>query len=119
MKELKQFINEARKHVDIATVGDFYQWACGGVMPDGKAEASIIKPDECMGLFDNGWFEEFDDEDPNKGCKKIADWFKQNWDKNIKVTSEYGPNGGWEVSFKLDGKEYVCDFMTYFGDIAD
>ena len=114
MKDLKQFILEAQKHVDTATVGDFYQWACAGEMPNGKAEPSMINPDECVGLFDNDWLGTSNDE-PKVGCKKIADWFKQNWDKTIKVTSENGALGGWEISFKLDGKEYVAPFEIYFG----
>ena len=118
MKDLKQFILEAKKHVDTATVGDFYQWACHGEMPNGKLEADKINPDECVGLFDNDWLGASNDE-PKVGCKKIADWFKQNWDKTIKVTSENGSHGGWEISFKLDGKEYVCPFVIYFGGKVD
>ena len=36
---------------------DFYQWACAGEMPDGKAEKDIINADDCEGLLDNGWFD--------------------------------------------------------------
>ena len=118
MKDLKQFILEAKKHVDTATVGDFYQWACHGEMPNGKLEADKINPDECQGILDNGWFDNFDDSDSEKACKEIAEFFKKNWDKTIKVTSEETPND-WEISFKLDGKEYVAAFVTYFGDEID
>ena len=118
MKDLKQFILEGKKHVDTATIGDFYQWACAGEMPDGKAEQSIINPEDCVGLLDNGWFDHFDDENTEKGCKDIAEFFTKNWDKTIKVTSEETSND-WEISFKLDGKEYVAAFVTYFGDEID
>ena len=118
MKDLKQFILEGKKHVDTATVGDFYQWACYGEMPNGKLESDKINPDECQGLLDCGWFDNFDDSDPEKACKEIAEFFKKNWDKTIKVTSEETPND-WEISFKLDGKEYAAAFEIYFGGDID
>ena len=118
MRDLKQFILENKQHKDTATLADFYQWACAGEMPDGKADVSIINPEDCEGLLDNGWFDNFDDSDPEKACKEIAEFFKKNWDKTIKVTSEETPND-WEISFKLDGKEYVAAFVTYFGDEID
>ena len=114
MKNLKQFILEGKKHIDTATVADFYQWYCTGQLPDGKAEKSIIDDEDCQGLLDNGWFEHFDDSDI-KGRKEIAEWFKKNWDKQIKVTSQETPND-WEVSFELNGKTYVAASTTYFGD---
>ena len=46
MKDLKQFILEGKKHVDTATIGDFYQWACHGEMPNGKLEAEYPGPKE-------------------------------------------------------------------------
>jgi hypothetical protein len=115
MKNLKDFILEGKKHVDTATVADFYQWACAGEMPDGKADVSIINPEDCKGLLDNGWFDNFDDSDVDKACKEIVEFFKKNWDKTIKVISEETPND-WEVSFKLNNTEYVAAFLTYFGD---
>ena len=115
MKDLKQFILESKKHIDPATVADFYQWACAGEMPNGKADVSIINPEDCEGLLDNGWFDNFDDSDPKKACKEIAEFFKKNWDENIKVTSQETPND-WEISFTLNGEEYVFACQTYFGD---
>lgn len=46
MKNLKQFILEGKKHIDQATVADFYQWACAGEMPNGKADPSIINAED-------------------------------------------------------------------------
>lgn len=114
MKTLKQFILERKKHVDQATVADFYQWACAGVMPDGKADVSIINPKEIEGLIDNGWFDNFKGE-TDEAVKSVAEWFKKNWNENIKVTSQETPND-WEVYFTLNGEEYVAAFQTYFGD---
>ncbi len=115
MKSLKNFILEDKKHVDTATVADFYKWACLGELPSGKYDKTTIKPENCEGLLDNGWFDNFDDTDRKKGCKDIAEWFKKNWDRNIKVTSEPTPND-WEVWFELDGETYLAAFITYFGD---
>ena len=117
MKDLKQFILEGKKHVDTATVGDFYQWACYGEMPNGKLEADKINPEECQGLLDCGWFENFGDAGP-KEEKAVKDFFDKNWDETIKVTSEETPND-WEISFKLDGKEYAAAFEIYFGGDID
>ena len=114
MKNLKQFILESKKHVDQATVADFYQWACAGEMPNGKADPSIINAEDIEGLIDNGWFDNFG-EDTEEASKKAAEWFKQNWNENIKVTSEETPND-WEVSFKLGKEEYAAAFVSYFGD---
>ena len=47
--------------------------------------------------------------------KEIAEFFKKNWDENIKVTSQETPND-WEISFTLNGEEYVFACQTYFGD---
>lgn len=119
MKNLKEFILEGKqqKHVDTATVADFYQWYCAGEMPDGKADTSIINDEDCQGLLDNGWFDHFDDSD-TKGCKDIAEWFKKNWDKQIKVTS-IDIGNCWSISFELDNKTYDCDAMNYFGGEID
>ena len=116
MKDLKQFILESKKHVDQATVGDFAKWACLGEMPDGKD--GKVEPKDCQGLLDNGWFDNFDDSDPDKACKEIAKFLNDNWDKNIKVTSQENTND-WKISFKLDGKEYIAAFMSYFDDDID
>lgn len=113
MKDLKQFILEGKKHVDQATVGDFAKWACLGEMPDGKS--GKVEPEDCQGLLDNGWFNNFDDSYPDKACKAIAKFLNDNWDENIKVTSEETPND-WEVSFSLNNKTYTAAFVSYFGD---
>ena len=110
MKDLENYIRiyEAQHHVDTAQVKDFYQWACAGEMPDGKAEKDIINADNCEVLLDNGWFDNF------KDTKEIADWFKKNWEEQIKVMSDETSND-WEVSFKLDKDEFAAAFQTYFG----
>ena len=118
MKDLKQFILEGKKHVDTATVADFYQWACLNELPDGKCDKKCIKDGDVIGLLDNGWFDNFDDSDPKKACKEIAEFFKKNWDETIKVTSQETPND-WEISFKLDGEEYSAAFVNYFGGDID
>ena len=51
MKSLKNFILEDRKHVDTATVADFYEWSCLGELPSGKCEKTTIKPENCEGLL--------------------------------------------------------------------
>lgn len=111
MKKLSEYIKiyEAKHHVDTAQVKDFYQWACACEMPDGKAEKDIINADACEVLLDNGWFDNF------KGTKEIADWFKKNWEEQIKVKSEE-TDQDWEVSFKLGNDEFSAAFQTYFGD---
>ena len=116
MKNLKQFIIEGKKHVDTASIGDFAKWACLGEMPDGKE--GKVKPEDCEGLLNNGWFDNFDDSDPKKACEEIAKFLNNNWDKTIKVTSQETGND-WEISFVLDGKTYVAAFMSYFGDVID
>ena len=113
MKNLKEFITEGQKHIDRSTIGDFAKWACLGELPDGKD--GKVEPEDCEGLLDNGWFDNFDDSDPEKACKEIAEFFKKNWDENIKVTSQETPND-WEISFTLNGEEYVFACQTYFGD---
>lgn len=113
MKDLKQFILESKKHIDQATVGDFAKWACLGEMPDGKP--GKVKPKNCQGLLDNGWFNNFDDSDPDKARKAIAKFLNDNWDENIKVTSTETSND-WEVSFSLNNKTYTAAFVSYFGD---
>ena len=107
LKRILQLIVD-QHHVDTAQVKDFYQWACAGEMPDGKAEKDIINADDCEGLLDNGWFDNF------KYTKEIADWFKKNWEEQIKVKSDETSND-WEVSFKLGNDEFVAAFQTYFG----
>lgn len=116
MKNLKEFITEGQKHIDRATIGDFVKWACLGELPDGKD--GKVEPEDCEGLLDNGWFDNFDDSDPKKACKEIADFLNNNWNENIKVTSKETSND-WEVSFKLNGKEYVAAFVDYFGDLSN
>lgn len=111
MKNIRQFILEGKKRIDQATIGDFAKWACLGEMPDGKT--GKVEPEDCQVLIDNGWFDYFDDS--GKGLKDVAKFLNDNWDKNIKITSQEMPND-WEVSFKLDGKEYAAAFITYFGD---
>lgn len=110
MKDLENYIRiyEAKHHVDTAQVKDFYQWACAGEMPDGKAEKDIINADDCEGLLDNGWFDNF------KDTKEIANWFNKNWEEQIKVKSDETSND-WEISFKLGKDEFVAAFQTYFG----
>jgi hypothetical protein len=116
MKTLKEFILEGKKHIDNATVADFYQWAVIGDAPSGDYDQKFIDYKDCVNLLDNGWFAVFDtDGDQEESCKKIAEFFKKNWDKNIKVVSKETSNN-WEVSFKLDGKTYGATFMTYFGN---
>ena len=90
----------------------FYQWACTGENPDGKAEKDIINADDCEELLDNGWFDNF------KDTKEIANWFKKNWDEQIKVKSDETA-GDWEVSFKLGKEKFSAAFMTYFGDVIN
>ena len=77
MKALKQFILESKKQIDPATVAEFYQWACAGEMPNGKADVSIINPEDCEGLLDNGWFDNFDDSDPKKLVKKLQNFLRR------------------------------------------
>ena len=36
MKNITEYILEAKKHVDTASIGDFAKWYCLGEMPDGK-----------------------------------------------------------------------------------
>ena len=114
MKDLKKFILESRNHIDNATIGDFAKWACLGELPDGKP-GKITNPEDCEALLDNGWFDNFDDENYEKGCKDIMDFLNDNWDENIKITSHETPND-WEISFDFNGKTYTAAFMTYFGD---
>ena len=116
MKDLKQFILEGKKHVDTATVADFYQWACLYELPNGKCDKKRIKDGDVIGLLDNGWFDNFDGAGP-KEEQEVRDFFNKNWDENIKVTSQETPND-WEVSFTLNGEEYVAAFQTYFGDLS-
>lgn len=114
MKELKQFILESQKHIDTATVADFFQWACLNELPDGKCNKKRIKDGDIIGLLDNGWFDNFGDSGPREE-QKVRDFFDKNWDENIKVTSQETPND-WEISFTLNGEEYVFACQTYFGD---
>ena len=85
-------------------------------MPNGKCDKKRIKDGDVIGLLDNGWFENFGDAGP-KEEKAVRDFFDKNWDENIKVTSKETPND-WEISFKLNGKEYVFSSQTYFGDLS-
>lgn len=119
MRDLRtytQFLLEGKKHVDQATIGDFAKWACLGQMPDGKS--GKVEPKDCQALLDNGWFDNFDDSNPDKACKEIAKFLNDNWDENIKVTSKETPND-WEISFWMNDEEYVVALTTYFGDLND
>lgn len=111
MKNITEFILEGKKHVDPATIGDFAKWYCLGEMPDGKE--GKVTADDAQGLIDNGWFDNFGDDD--NSAKQAADFINKNWNENIKVTSKETPND-WELSFTFDGKEYVAAAMSYFGD---
>ena len=114
MKDLKQFILESKKHIDHTTVADFFQWACLNELPDGKCNKKRIKDGDIIGLLDNGWFDNFGDSGPREE-QKVRDFFDKNWDENIKVTSQETPND-WEISFTLNGEEYVFACQTYFGN---
>lgn len=116
MKDLKQFILEGKKHVDQATVADFFQMVCLHELPNGKCDKKRIKDGDVIGLLDNGWFENFGDAGP-KEAQKVRDFFDKNWDENIKVISEETPND-WEISFTLNGKTYSAAFQTYFGNLS-
>ena len=109
MKDLKKFILESRNHVDNATIGDFAKWACLGELPDGKP-GKITNPEDCEGLLDNGWFDNFDDENYEKGCKDIMNFLNDNWGENIKITSHETPND-WEISFDFNGKTYLATLL--------
>lgn len=113
MKDIKTYIIEGKKHVDQSTIGDFAKWACLGEMPDGKP--GKVEPEDCEGLLDNGWFDNFDDSNPEAACKEIAKFLNDNWNENIKVTSKETPND-WEISFEFDGQTYLACFLSYFGD---
>ena len=117
MKSITKFIKESKDQIVPATVGDFAKWACLGEEPDGKP-GQITDPESCEGLLDNGWFNYFDDEHYEKGCKDIMNFLNDNWDKPITITSHKTPND-WEVSFELDGKEYVAAFLNPFGEADD
>ena len=118
MKDINNFVAifESKHHVDTATVADFFQWACLYELPDGKCDASDIDKGDVIGLLDNGWFDVFGDAGPHEE-KKVREFFKKNWDKNIKVHSDETDND-WEVWFELDGKTYSAAFLTYFGDMS-
>lgn len=77
-ESLKTIYFRRQKHIDTATIEDFYQWACAGEMPNGKADVSIINPEDCEGLLDNGWFDNFDDSDPKKKLvKKLQNFLRR------------------------------------------
>ena len=111
MKSITNFILEGKKHIDQATIGDFAKWYCLGEMPDGKE--GKVTADDAQALIDNGWFNNFGDED--NSAKQAADFINKNWDENIKVTSEETSND-WELSFTFDGEEYLVAAISYFGD---
>ena len=79
MKELKQFILESQKHIDHATVADFFQWACLNELPDGKCNKKRIKDGDIIGLLDNGWIDNFGDSGPREE-QKVRDFFYKNCD---------------------------------------
>jgi len=111
MKSIKDFILEGKKHVDQTTIGDFVKWYCLDERSDGKK--CKVTADDVQGLIDNGWFDNFGDDD--NSAKQAADFINKNWDENIKVTSEETPND-WEISFTFDGEEYLVGAISYFGD---
>lgn len=112
MKDIKTFILEGKKRTFKGTVGDFATWACLCEDPKQKKDKETISPEDVQGIMDNGWFDNFDDD-----CKAAAKFLNDNWDKEITIVSQETPND-WEVSFELDGKEYVAVFMSYFGDMS-
>lgn len=117
MKDINNYINiyEAKHRVDQAQVKDYYVWAVLGETPTGNVSTDIIKQSDCENLYDNGWFDVFNDNNINTACKKIANFFKKNWNKHIEIYSDETDND-WEVWFELDGKKYKASFITYFGD---
>ena len=118
MRNIKDYILEGQKHVDTATVADFYQWACLNELPDGKCEKSSIDYKKCDDVLNYGFEEHFDVDINNwdKSLKEVAEWFKKNWEQQIKITSEKWDEDDWAVSFTLDGKKYLTRWVSYFGD---
>lgn len=111
MKDIVTYINEVKKHVDVASIGDFAKWYCLGEMPDGKE--GKVTADDVQGLIDNGWFDNFGDED--NSAKQAADFINKNWEETVRVTSKQTPND-WEISFEFNGETYMAAAISYFGD---
>ena len=111
MKNITEYILEGKKHEDTASIGDFAKWYCLGEMPDGKE--GKVTADDVQGLIDNGWFDNFGDED--NSAKQAADFINKNWEEPVKVTSEQTPND-WEISFEFNGETYMVAGISYFGD---
>lgn len=111
MKNITEYILEVKKHVDTASIGDFAKWYCFGEMPDGKE--GKVTADDVQCLIDNGWFDNFGDEDDS--AKQAADFINKNWEETVKVTSQETPND-WEISFEFNGETYVVGGISYFGD---
>ena len=118
MKDIKKYILEGQKHVDTATIADYYQWACLNELPDGKCDKSSIDYKKCEDILNYGFEEHFgmDLDNIDNTLKEVAEFFKKNWDKQIKITSEKIDKDDWRVSFDLDGKTYRVGFVSYFGD---
>lgn len=114
MKSIKDFILEGKKRVNQTTIGDFVKWYCLDERSDGKK--GKVTADDVQGLIDNGWFDNFGDDD--NSAKQAADFINKNWDEKIKVTSEETPND-WELSFTFDGEEYLVGAISYFGDDSE
>ena len=113
MKDLSQFILEGKKRIYKGTVGEFARWACLGENPKGsKDTADVVTDEDVETIMDNGWFENFGDD-----CEAAAKFLNDNWDEKITIVSQETPND-WEISFTLNGKEYVAAFQTYFGDMS-
>ena len=114
MKNITEYILEAKKHVDTASIGDFAKWYCLGEMPDGKE--GKVTADDVQCLIDNGWFDNFGDD--QNSAKNAADFINKNWEETIKVISQETPND-WELSFEFNGETYVVGGISYFGDELD
>ncbi len=117
MKTIAEFINESKTEKTRTTLGGFYQWAVEGIEPDGKISAHDILADDCATLLDNGWFEYFDDNDPEQADEDIAEFVKANLNAKIVVISKEEHPGQWSVSFDLNGQTYTMGSNLPFGDM--
>lgn len=106
MSDINNYIElyESQHKVDSTTVKGFYKW-----ISNGNSDKNNLDMDVLTDLYDNGWFDSFDNVDD------IVKFFKKNWDKEIDVYSDETPND-WEVSFHIGNKEYTAAFINYFGD---
>ena len=115
MKSLKQFLSKkkkketGKKHVDLATVGDFYAWAEEFELPIGKHDPSMINNEACQKFIDAGWIS-------NTTAFNLANWFKKNWEKEVQITSQV-KGDVWNISFSIDGKDFSCDLWYPFGEV--